>query len=291
MLPEQAALAVLGSPIAHSKSPAIHAAAYRRLGLDWTYGRAELQPDDLATYLADRSSGWRGFSLTMPLKEEAARLSGLLDPVAEESGVVNTLLRLDSEATPWAGFNTDVGGLAAALEIAGLDVSSTVIIGSGATAVSAIMAVRRLGAAHVDILARNVPATSDLVARFGDTREPGGTPLHVVGTPLRPNEPAVFGVVMPRPTLVISTLPGPAAAETQVPAELLDAPLFDVAYEPWPSPFALRWREGGGVAIPGVEMLVEQAILQIRIFMNGDPGAVLRNEDDVRASMRAAAGL
>lgn len=259
-------LAVLGSPIAHSQSPVIHLAAYRELGLAWSYGREELQAVELQDFLAAHRRGWRGFSLTMPLKEEAHRLAAILDPVARESGVVNTLLRLDSESQPWAGFNTDVGGLAAAIRHAGLDASRTVVLGAGATAVSAVLAARSLGAERISVAARRPEAARALAERFQ---------LHGGASSA---------------TLVISTVPGHAGAELEVKAGLLGAPLFDVVYSPWPSPLAQRWLRAGGEAHSGIGMLVEQALLQVRIFVGGDPGAPLAAEDRVLAAMRAAAG-
>lgn len=295
-------LAVLGSPISHSKSPRIHVAAYERLALDWGYEAIECEADGLAAFLGSRDARWRGFSVTMPLKEEARRLSTVLDPVAEESGVVNTLLRIASDASGaprWAGFNTDVAGLAAAISKAGLDVSSTVVIGSGATAISAILAVRRLGAGHVEIVARNAEAIGDLVARFGESGEPGDDRrLHVSGTVLPHAESlmdetavaaaARFDPRIARPTLVVSTLPGPAGSGLDLPASLTGVPLFDVAYDPWPSPLAERWRAAGGDARAGTAMLVEQALIQVRIFANGDPSMPLEDEADVLAAMRSA---
>ncbi|MFV0433545.1 MAG: shikimate dehydrogenase family protein [Leucobacter sp.] len=268
-------LAVLGSPIAHSKSPAIHAAAYRELGLAWSYGREELRADRLDDFLGDHLRGWRGFSLTMPLKEEAYRLAAILDPVAEESGVVNTLLRLDSEAQQWAGFNTDVAGLAAAVRGCDLDASRTVVLGAGATAVSAVLAARSLGAARITVAARRAEAARALADRFD-------AEAAVLGAPEAARLPR-------EATLVISTLPGTAGAEAQLPVGLTAVPLFDVAYDPWPSPLAARWRASGGAAHAGVAMLIEQALLQIRIFVNGDPNRPLEGEERVLAAMRSAA--
>ncbi|WP_244304602.1 shikimate dehydrogenase family protein [Leucobacter viscericola] len=264
---EQRQLAVLGSPIAHSKSPLIHRAAYELLELPWSYGSAELTADGLETFLKSCGAEWQGLSLTMPLKEEAHRLAVVRDPVAEESGVVNTLLRLAGDAG-WAGFNTDVAGLANAIEMAGLDARHTVVLGSGATAVSAVLAVRRLGAETVRILARNTAAAADLADRFDLGLFDAGE-----------SAPA---------TLVVSTLPGPASATVDLPGELMQIPLFDVAYDPWPSPLALRWDAAGGSAHSGLEMLVEQAIIQIRIFRNGDPDTPLPGEENVRAVMQQA---
>ncbi|MFT4231736.1 MAG: shikimate dehydrogenase [Leucobacter sp.] len=304
-------LAVLGSPIEHSRSPEIHAAAYEALGLDWSYGRQRLEAAELEGFLASRGPQWRGFSLTMPLKEEAHRLASVLDPVAEESGVANTLLRIVSgvDGRPrWAGFNTDVAGLAAAIRGAGLDASSTVVLGSGATAVSAILAARSLGARCVTVAARRVEAAEQLAERFDgsletDTRsscarnESQDLSERDAATARSMTEERRLLVRaehlaskfdLAAATLVISTLPGPAGHELGLPEGITGIPLFDVAYDPWPSPLAERWRAGGGEAHAGTAMLVEQALIQIRVFRGGDPAAVLPDEAAVLAAMRAA---
>lgn len=279
-------LAVMGSPIAHSLSPLIHSTAYAELGLPWRYGAEDVQARDLAAALDARGPEWRGFSLTMPLKEEAHRLARVLDPVATESGVANTLLRLSGDAG-WAGFNTDVPGLASAIAAEGLDASETIVIGSGATAVSAILAARRLGALRVRLVARNMQAAGDLVARFGKSREPGSDArLWMDATTLRESEALLADPSLGGATLVISTLPGPAGEQLELPGFLTEIPLFDVAYDPWPSPLAHHWRKAGGEAYSGHAMLVEQAIIQIRIFLNGDPAFPLPAEDAVRAAMQ-----
>ena len=64
--------------------------------------------------------------------------------------------------------------------------------------------------------------------------------------------------------------------------------LFDVAYDPWPTPLAIAWAEAGGRTISGLEMLIYQALVQVRVFVSGDPEAVLENEDAVLAAMRAS---
>lgn len=294
-LPIHSKLAVLGSPIAHSKSPLIHAAAYQELGLGWEYERRELQASDLQRYLASLSEDWRGLSLTMPLKEQAHRLAAVLDPVAQESGVVNTLFRVtgSGDGAAWAGFNTDVGGLAAAIRREGLDATRTVIFGAGATAVSAVLAARLLGATHVTVLARNREAAVTLAERFHGTHEPGGAPITV-------NSGALFAEVASggqssereraQASLIISTLPAPHIDWRRV-AQLGSAPTFDVAYDPWPSALAKVTEAAGMTARSGAGMLVEQALLQIRIFVNGDPSLVLDKEAAVRNAMYRAVGM
>jgi shikimate dehydrogenase len=88
---------------------------------------------------------------------------------------------------------------------------------------------------------------------------------------------------------VISTLPNGAQAQPLVSQHVRrSAVLFDVAYEPWPTPLAAGW---AGPVIPGIEMLVQQAVAQIRIFLAGDPSRALPDEAAVLAAMRSAVGL
>ncbi|MBP1325122.1 shikimate dehydrogenase [Leucobacter exalbidus] len=304
-------LAVLGHPIAHSKSPLIHRAAYRELGLDWKYRAIRCGEESLAALLAGRGPEWRGFSVTMPLKDEAYRSAVSLDPVAVESGVVNTLLRVDDEAMAsaahagmahaetsraaapqWAGFNTDVAGLARAIAGAGLDATRTIVLGAGATSGSAVLAARSLGAEHITVMARRLTAATEITRRFAGTPGVTGAPLEMAAaellpaaTPVTPEEAAAPG----SPTLVISTLPGHGVdwSGLAVPAGV--APLFDVAYSPWPSHGAQTWRAAGGTAHSGIDMLVEQALVQVRIFVMGSPTATLPNEARVLQAMREAA--
>lgn len=282
-LPKHARLAVLGSPIAHSKSPAIHAAAYRELGLEWQYGRHELVASELEAYLSGLGDDVRGLSLTMPLKEEAHRLACVLDPVAEQSGVVNTLLRVagTGASAAWAGFNTDVGGLASAIRREGLDATRTLVFGAGATAVSAVLAARALGSERVTVLARRPQAARELAARFDGSSEPAGAAIAVGAAELFERDGDSLGDA----TLIISTLPGHGIEWHRVPLVGV-APTFDVAYDPWPSPLAELTREAGVPVCSGVGMLIEQALLQIRIFVNGDPSLPLDREQALREAMQ-----
>lgn len=287
--PPASRLAVLGQPIAHSKSPVIHAAAYSALGLPWEYEAIECAEAELAEFLARRDASWRGFSLTMPLKEEARRIALVVDPVAEASGVVNTLLRLTDGVNgvpQWAGFNTDVAGLAEAIRRAGLDASRVAVLGGGATAVSAVLAAGMLGASHVVVAARRIEAARQLASRFdGVVMRDGNPALGVTATQLGERLDTANDVA---PTLIISTLPGTAGSYVELDASTLEVPLFDVAYDPWPSPLAVRWREAGAEAFSGIDMLIEQALVQQRIFVNGDPNAALDDEESLLKVMRAA---
>ena len=275
-------LAVLGSPITHSKSPALHRAAYRVLGLDWHYDAFEVAPAGLEDFIRSRGLQWRGVSLTMPLKHDVMPLLDIADPVAVLSGGANTVLFQESGGgSTLHGFNTDVFGIVEAFRHAGVARLSTVrILGAGATAASALIAVAQLGAGRVLVSARS---EIKLVALVELGRQLG------VDVHAAPPDSVDGGIV---PDAVISTLPGGADHPYR-----FDAPtrassmLFDVAYDPWPSPLAASWLETGGRVIPGIEMLVNQALMQVRIFVGGDADRILPREAAVLAAMRESVGI
>jgi shikimate dehydrogenase len=259
-------LAVLGSPIAHSRSPELQAAAYRVLGLDWEYGRAEVEATGLEGFLAGLGPEWRGLSLTMPLKREVLRLVPDREPLVERLGLANTVLL---GASPRL-FNTDVGGIERVLARHGVAPSRVVVLGAGATAASALEAVRRAGAGERIAAARDPERAA---AALGDLAT-GFTPL--AAAPLATAD------------LVIATLPGGADAPVAVPAAVAGTPQHDVAYDPWPSPLGAAWSAAGGRLLHGLDMLLEQAVLQVRVFTQGDPDVPLPDEERVRTAMAAA---
>jgi shikimate dehydrogenase len=269
-------LAVLGSPTAHSKSPALHRAAYERLGLDWTYDRAEVDAGELAAFVDGLGPEWRGLSLTMPLKPEALALADEVERLAERAGAVNTLLL--SPDGRRLGFNTDIGGIVRALGDAGVRaIRHGVLVGGGATAASALVAMAELGAVGVEVCVRDAARAASVVGL--------GHALGLV-VDVRPLDR------LAEPTgadLVISTVPGGTDLGLAPSDELAGAMLLDVAYAPWPTPLAAAWTERGGRVAHGLGMLVHQALLQVRIFLTGDPLAELPDEAGVLDVMRRAA--
>ncbi|HUH52971.1 MAG TPA: shikimate dehydrogenase [Microbacteriaceae bacterium] len=266
-------LAVMGKPISHSKSPQIHRAAYSSLNLEWVYERIECDEASFEETLQKFDSTWRGLSLTMPLKEIAYTKANTHDRWALASGAVNTLLHKNNE---WHGFNTDIPGLSKALTEAEMDVSHTVILGTGATAVSAILAAKELGAKTINLLGRRSEVAKKISEEF--TTETFTVDWGVLdGSPL-----------LKEVSAVISTLPGPAGKIVKLSEELFGAHLFDVAYDPWPSPLTLRWQDQHGKSSSGIGMLINQAVLQIRIFLHSDPTRELPNEESVIEAMKRA---
>lgn len=270
-------LAVIGSPIAHSQSPALHLAAYRVLGLDWQYSAIEVDEPELAGFLNARGRELRGLSVTMPLKTELVRLADVVDPVARLATAANTAIWTDGALQV---FNTDVAGIQRALAEHGVQaLQHAVLLGGGATAGSALIALAELGVESVDVRLRNVRKAGPLI-ELG--RQLG---VMVLVDELQPER----AERAPDPAdALLSTLPAHAADAFA--AEYADcAPLlFDVAYAPWPSLLAQTAQRGGATVLSGLEMLLQQALIQVRIFVSGDPLAVLPDETAVLAAMRAA---
>jgi shikimate dehydrogenase len=136
--------AVLGSPISHSLSPALHRAAYAELGLTgWTYDRFEVTEGELADFVTGCTGNWRGLSLTMPLKSAALEL-GEVDPLARFAGSANTLI---FDGLRRLLYNTDIGGLVWAVQqVRAARLLQVTILGSGATARSSVLSAAHLGA-------------------------------------------------------------------------------------------------------------------------------------------------
>lgn len=268
-------LAVWGDPIDHSRSPALHAAAYRELGLSWAYGRQRVTEAGFPAALKDLDATWRGLSLTMPLKNVAARSAVSLDDAARRTGAVNTYLLTDDGPH---GFNTDVGGLARALREAGVTRPRAArILGAGATATSAVLSLAELGAPRVEVVARRPEAVDplrDLGASVG---------VEVVRSSFdAPGEPDPVDVT-------IGALPGNVDAGPGIrPLAENGGLLVDVVYGNWPTSLAEQWLAAGNAAINGLPMLLHQALLQVRVFVGGDPTVPLEREDTVLAAMRAA---
>ncbi|MBX3099853.1 MAG: shikimate dehydrogenase [Salinibacterium sp.] len=265
-------LAVLGSPISHSKSPQIQRAAYGVLGVDWQYEAIDITGEDLPDFMASRGDDWRGLSLTMPLKREVIPLLDWRAPLVDLVGGANTVL---FTASGVRGFNTDVYGVQRSFREAGVASLAVVhVLGSGATAASVIAGVAGLGATQVVLAARN-PAKAGPLVTLGDELE-----IEVTVVP--------WGVPDGTADAVVSTLPGGENDLVFSESVRRASVLFDVAYDPWPSELARQWTDAGGTVISGIELLLNQAVGQVRIFVAGDPDLELHNEDAVVAAMRAS---
>ncbi|MGQ0630589.1 MAG: shikimate dehydrogenase [Sporichthyaceae bacterium] len=278
--------AVLGSPIQHSLSPVLHAAAYRALGLDWTYTAHEVDEAGLATFLdgllhldATGVERWAGLSLTMPLKRVAAGLCAEVSTEARAVSAVNTITF--GPGGRRRGDNTDIGGLRGALAERGITaVASATILGGGATAASALAALAPLCTGTVTAYVRSPPRGAELSA----LAEEVGVDLAVHSW-----ERACEGLHAP---VVIATTPKGGVDHLAVAVPARPGALFDVVYDPWPTALAAAWSATGAVVIGGLDLLTHQGVLQVEL-MTGAPVdrpalvAVMRAAGEAELSRRA----
>jgi len=266
--------AVLGSPIAHSRSPQLHLAAYRALGLDdWSYERIECSATALPALVAGFGPEWVGVSVTMPGKFAALQFAAERTRRAELVGSANTLLHTE---TGWRADNTDVDGVMGALGTViggqersdrgfkiggqersdrGFSMGRAAVLGSGGTAPAAVVGLAELGITDITVVARNPDRAQPLVA-LG----------HRLGIESRWT---ALGTLMADVDVVVSTLPADVAA--QYAATVIGVPLLlDAIYDPWPTQLAQAVAGAGGRVVSGLQMLLHQAFAQVEQF-TGQP--------------------
>jgi len=258
---------VIGSPIGHSLSPALHQAAYAVLGLDWTYDRAEVSAGGVAQFVAGLGPEWRGLSVTAPCKRAIVEL-GRPDAVTTALGVANTLVfdGVPGDRSTTLVYNTDVPGIQAVLR--GLDPAAAVTVwGNGATARSVAYALAGLGVPQVSVRARDGAKTA-LLAADGEAWG-----IRVVAGDVRAD-------------VLISTVPGAVAAawlDDTAPVGLA----FDVIYDPWPTPLATTAAAWGARVATGLDLLAAQAVRQVELMTGRSVDvAVLRAAADRALGIR-----
>ena len=269
---ERMRAAVLGSPIAHSLSPALHQAAYAALGLDWTYEAIEVGTADLPAFIGGLDEHWAGLSLTMPLKEAVIAVLDDVDARAALLRSVNTVLPArdclsDRAAGAWMGTNTDVDGIVRALNGVGITAPKTAtIIGAGATARSAAAALVEMGVRDIGVCARCPEAADDVIARIAEFAAVHGHTVRAHAHDIVPVDDRISVDV------VVSTLPDEAGAPWTSVCARAPGALLDVAYHPWPTPLAAAWPDPARVA-SGRDMLLWQAARQVEL-MTGLPAPI-----------------
>jgi shikimate dehydrogenase len=245
--------AVLGSPISHSLSPVLHRAAYEYLELDWQYDAYDVDEASLPKFIANLDETWAGLSITMPLKRVIITLCDDVSDLASRVSAVNTVVfRFDGSRF---GENTDVQGIVAASREAGVaSVPAAAVLGGGATAISAIAALLKVGASEISVYVRSSARVADIASAAA-----------LLGAPVlvRRWEAAVTALSAP---FVISTTPAGATDDLAVHVPNDPGVLFDVVYDPWPTPLAAAWSARGGRVISGLDQLVHQAVPQVGLM-------------------------
>jgi shikimate dehydrogenase len=263
-------LALIGHPVVHSLSPAMHNASFAADGLDFVYVCLDVTPEDLpAAGRGAAALNLRGFNVTMPHKRAMVSLVDRLDEDARVAGAVNTVV-IDRDETTGAptlrGFNTDGGGMVMACREAGIDPAdrSVLLLGAGGAAAAIALAFGREGVRHLHVTNRTPEAAEDLANRL---RGAG-----VERTTVHPYDPDA----LPEADIVVNTtalgmqdedpLPVPEGYLTPYTA------VCDAVYRPGAETrLVRRCRERGVPVVPGDRMLLYQGVLAQRLWTGRDP--------------------
>ncbi|MCC9174530.1 shikimate dehydrogenase family protein [Arthrobacter sp. zg-Y179] len=278
--------AVLGHPISHSKSPRLHRAAYDHLGFDCSYEAIDVRVEEAAGFAASLrgQAGWTGLSVTMPLKAVMVAQMDEVEPLVQALGVLNTVtFSRTGSRTVLTGHNTDVAGIAGALRYAGIGARPrAVVLGAGGTACAAIAALAQLDPSETVVCARRFPEPAPGQA---GVLEAGSA----TGLAVRPRPWEEAAEACAAADVVICTLPphGADGLAKDITEVRQGAILLDAAYDPWPSRIAAAWSGFGGTVVPGIEMLLYQAVEQVKLFT----GADFFDEPGVTNAMCDAVGI
>jgi shikimate dehydrogenase len=259
-------LAVLGRPVAHSRSPAMQNAALAELGLapEWSYEAIEVAPEDfevLVRSLPER--GFAGVNVTLPHKLAALALADTATDAAREIGAAN-VLTFDGGAI--AAQNTDCDGVTGALPV-GPRGKRSVVLGAGGSARAAVWALKRAGA-EVEVWNRSPEKAERLAAELGVA----------VRTEDHPLGAGDYDVLVNCTTVGLAEAERPPSGDPDLKGLPLDADslgrenvVVDMVYGPYPTPLARLANERGATVEDGLEVLVHQGAASLRIWTGLEP--------------------
>ena len=267
-------IGLIGLPVGHSLSPAMHNAALEQMRLDWRYIAMACPQKDLKTVLkALRALNYQGLNVTIPHKQEAALLCKSLSPLAKRLGAVNTLY--PNGEGEWNGTNTDVAGFLAPLKSLNLDTERATIIGSGGSSRAVIASLEELDFNQVTIISRTPNKANSLMKTFIDSN----LSLRV----LEINDPRIIEEIK-RSKLIVNTTPlgmkssegeHPNTVQTPLGDELWmhlnkETILYDLIYNPIKTKWLKIGESKGCKIINGLNMLVHQGAASLKIWTKTD---------------------
>lgn len=268
---------LIGHPVAHSVSPAIHQAAYVGLGItDCEYVAVDCPSEEAVRGQVEalRSGAIAGANVTVPWKRVALRLADEADPVAQAAGAANVLARRNGRVI---ACNTDIGALEAELAAGVRERSQAVVLGSGGAALASVVACRNLGISTTSVTARKWdPAIAQSEwPRAADFTRLGAVPA---AWPFR-DAPAGSAVLLEANLIVQATsagmegVGGGEALATGIPWDQLRPGVFvyDLVYNPPTTPLLAAARRAGVAHSGGLGMLVRQAALAIEHWLGEMP--------------------
>ncbi|MEH1899942.1 MAG: shikimate dehydrogenase [Nostoc sp.] len=271
-------LGVIGHPVEHSRSPVMHNAAIAHLGLDYVYLPFPIEPQNLEIAIAGFAAiGVVGFNVTIPHKQAIIPLLSEITPLAQAIGAVNTVSRQNNK---WVGTNTDIEGFLAPLQTTYKQDWSqkvAVILGNGGAARAVVAGCHQLGFAKIYVLGRNV----EKLQAFCDSWN---------NSPIEENLQVgtwdELAKLIPQADLLVNTTPigmYPKVDESPLSVEEIanlptGAIAYDLIYVPKRTQFLEQAEKQGAIAINGLEMLVQQGVAALKIWLQPEtlPVEVMR---------------
>jgi shikimate dehydrogenase len=263
-------LGVIGHPVEHSLSPAMHNAALANLGLNYVYLPFPIKPEDLETAIKGFAAvGVVGFSITIPHKQTIIPLLSEISPLAQAVGAVNTVIRKNDQ---WIGTNTDVEGFLAPLQTTyKRDWSNSValILGNGGAARAVVAGCSQLGCKSIYVVGRNPDKLEDFRKSWANSGF--GNHLSVCPWDEIPE-------LIPQTSLLVNTTPlGMHPNTNQSPLTKEEIKLlvpgsiaYDLIYIPSPTQFLHQAEKQGAIAIDGLSMLVNQGAAALKMWLGVD---------------------
>ncbi|AUB38840.1 aroE, shikimate dehydrogenase [Nostoc flagelliforme CCNUN1] len=271
-------LGVIGHPVEHSLSPAMHNAAITNLELDYVYLPFPIAPQNLEIAIAGFAAiGVVGFSVTIPHKQAIMPLLSEITPIAQAIGAVNTVSRQNNQ---WVGTNTDIEGFIAPLQTTYQQDWSqkvAVILGNGGAARAVVAGCHQLGFAKIHVVGRNVQRLQEFNNSWNNSP---------ISENLQVHQWEELPKLIPQANLLVNTTPigmyskvheSPLSVE-----EIANLPkgaiAYDLIYIPKPTQFLKQAEKQGAIAIDGLEMLVQQGVAALKIWLQQEtvPVEVMR---------------
>ena len=262
-------IALIGNPVSHSLSPIMQNAALQYLGLDLIYIAIPCRDEDLELVLNSlKKINCKGLNITIPYKEKVFDLCSEISPIAKKLKAINTL-KLNSERE-WSATNTDVEGFVYPLTNLNLTNKQAIVLGSGGAARSVIQGLINLNSSTISVVSRNKSSLDELIKNFGNQIEIQGL-LH--------NDNRAQNLIEEAGLIINTTPVGMKTAtheenilpygETFWRSLNSKTIVYDLIYNPAPTPLLKFSAKKGCMTIDGLQMLVAQGMKSLSFWTNG----------------------
>ena len=261
-------LALIGNPVSHSLSPIMQNAAIKYLGLDLIYMAIPCKNEDLEMVVNSlKKMNCKGLNITIPFKQKVFDMCSEISPVAKKVKAINTLKLKENKV--WHGTNTDIDGFIYPLKKLDLMKKTAIVLGSGGAARSVIQGLINLKLSKITIISRNTNSLNELISNFEKEIKIEG----VVDI-----NPEIDNLIQ-KTDLIVNTTPV-GMSKTKYDNELpfgqsiwntinSHTIVYDLIYNPSPTPFLKYCEKKGCMTIDGLQMLISQGAKSLSFWTNG----------------------